>query len=189
MTAGRSCARRSGRSGPASLSPRQPPDPRLALSPDERAIVNRQKVWFVEEIAALPLALLPGACDLGPDYLRPQVEMPVQFRATEATETAAWPAEDWWHGFDSRELNALVEQARTQNFDIVAAIARIRQADAQVRIAGAAAARIRRSISTTTASARRMSPTRWTSGARTALPGSPPRRWRCSAGSTSRWSR
>jgi NodT family efflux transporter outer membrane factor (OMF) lipoprotein len=87
---------------------------------------------------ALPLALLPGACDLGPDYLRPQVEMPVQFRATEATETAAWPAEDWWHGFDSRELNALVEQARTQNFDIVAAIARIRQADAQVRIAGAA---------------------------------------------------
>ena len=87
---------------------------------------------------ALPLALLLGACDLGPDYLRPQVEMPVQFRATEATETAAWPAEDWWRGFDSPELNALIEQARTQNFDIVAAIARIRQADAQVRIAGAA---------------------------------------------------
>jgi NodT family efflux transporter outer membrane factor (OMF) lipoprotein len=31
-----------------------------------------------------------------------------------------------------------MEQARTQNFDIIAAIARIRQADAQVRIAGAA---------------------------------------------------
>ena len=40
---------------------------------------------------ALPLALLLGGCDLGPDYLRPQVEMPVQFRATEATEAEAWP--------------------------------------------------------------------------------------------------
>ena len=63
--------------------------------------------------------------------------MPVQFRATAATEAAAWPSDDWWRGFDSAELNALIEQARAQNFDIAAAIARIRQADAQVRIAGA----------------------------------------------------
>ena len=64
--------------------------------------------------------------------------MPVQFRATEATEAAAWPSDDWWRGFNSTELNALIEQARAQNFDIAAAIARVRQADAQVRIAGAA---------------------------------------------------
>ena len=63
--------------------------------------------------------------------------MPVQFRATEATEAAAWPSDDWWRGFHSPELNALIEQARAQNFDIAAAIARMRQADAQVRIAGA----------------------------------------------------
>jgi outer membrane protein, multidrug efflux system len=89
-------------------------------------------------IGVLPLVLLLGACDLGPDYQRPEVEMPVQFRATEATEAAAWPSEDWWRGFRSSDLNALIEQARTQNFDIAAAIARIRQADAQVRIVGAA---------------------------------------------------
>ena len=35
-------------------------------------------------------------------------------------------------------MNALIEQARARNFDIQAAIARVRQADAQVRIAGAA---------------------------------------------------
>ena len=87
---------------------------------------------------AVPLALLLGGCDLGPDYLRPEVEMPVQFRATEATGAEAWPSEDWWRGFNSSDLNALIEQARAQNFDIAAAIARIRQADAQVRIAGAA---------------------------------------------------
>jgi outer membrane protein, multidrug efflux system len=85
----------------------------------------------------LPLALLLGGCDLGPDYQRPEVEMPVAFRATEASETQAWPSEDWWRGFNSSELDALIEAARVENFDIVAAIARIRQADAQVRIAGA----------------------------------------------------
>ena len=87
--------------------------------------------------SALPLALVLGACDLGPDYQRPEVEMPVQFRATEATGAAAWPSDDWWRGFDSAELNTLIEQARAQNFDIAAAIARVIQADAQVRIAGA----------------------------------------------------
>ena len=86
----------------------------------------------------LPLALLVGGCDLGPDYQRPEVEMPVQFRATEASEAEAWPSEDWWRGFRSHELTALIEQARAQNFDLAAAIARVRQADAQVRIAGAA---------------------------------------------------
>ncbi len=86
----------------------------------------------------MPLVLLLAACDLGPDYQRPEVEMPVEFRATPATEAAAWPSEDWWRGFNSPDLNALIEQARAQNFDIAAAIARIRQADAQVRIAGAA---------------------------------------------------
>src|SRR4051812_4063912 len=88
-------------------------------------------------LGALPLLLL-GGCNLGPDYQRPQVELPVQFRATTETGAEAWPSDDWWRGFNSPELNGLIEQARAQNFDIAAAIARIRQADAQVRIAGAA---------------------------------------------------
>ena len=85
----------------------------------------------------MPVVVLLGGCNLGPDYQRPEVEMPVEFRATPATEAAAWPSEDWWRGFKSHELNSLIEQARVQNFDIAAAIARVRQADAQVRIAGA----------------------------------------------------
>jgi len=86
---------------------------------------------------ALPLVLVLGGCNLGPDYTRPEVEMPVQFRATDASAAEAWPSEDWWRGFRSPDLDALIEQARAQNFDIAAAIARVRQADAQVRIAGA----------------------------------------------------
>lgn len=83
-------------------------------------------------------ALLPlAACDLGPDYQRPDAEIPAAFRA--ASDPAAnWPRDDWWTGFRSPELDALIDAARTNNFDIAAAVARVRQADAQVRIAGAA---------------------------------------------------
>jgi multidrug efflux system outer membrane protein len=81
--------------------------------------------------------LLLAACNLGPDYQRPELEIPAQFRATPATEAAAWPATDWWRGFNSPELDQLIDEARAQNFDIQAAIARVKQADAQVRIAGA----------------------------------------------------
>ena len=82
-------------------------------------------------------ALMLAGCDLGPQYHRPSLDVPAAYRATPQSATAAWPAADWWRGFHSRELNALIEQARVQNFDIAAAIARVRQADAQVRIAGA----------------------------------------------------
>ncbi len=82
------------------------------------------------------LVLLSG-CDLGPDYKRPSLDIPAAYRATPQSAEAAWPSADWWQGFHSAELNDLIAQARNQNFDIAAAIARVRQADAQVRIAGA----------------------------------------------------
>jgi outer membrane protein, multidrug efflux system len=82
-------------------------------------------------------ASLLSGCDLGPNYHRPSPDVPPAYRATPETAAAAWPSADWWQGFRSPELNTLIEQARVQNFDIAAAIARVRQADAQVRIAGA----------------------------------------------------
>lgn len=80
---------------------------------------------------------LVGGCDMGPDYKRPSLDVPAAYRATPQSAAAAWPSADWWRGFNSPELNGLIEKARVQNFDIAAAVARVRQADAQVRIAGA----------------------------------------------------
>jgi NodT family efflux transporter outer membrane factor (OMF) lipoprotein len=51
--------------------------------------------------------------------------------------SAAWPSADWWQGFGSLQLNGLIEDAQRANDDIAAAIARVREADAQARIAGA----------------------------------------------------
>jgi multidrug efflux system outer membrane protein len=88
-------------------------------------------------LLALAAVAILAACDIGHDYRRPALDLPAAYRATPATEAAAWPSPDWWQGFRSPELTTLIEAARAHNFDIAAAIARVRQADAQVRIAGA----------------------------------------------------
>ncbi|HEY2401342.1 MAG TPA: TolC family protein, partial [Steroidobacteraceae bacterium] len=56
---------------------------------------------------------------------------------TTATTVTAWPSADWWRGFGSSQLNDLISQAQKANDDIGSAVARVRQADAQVLIAGA----------------------------------------------------
>ena len=45
---------------------------------------------------------------------------------------------DWWRTFGSTELDAVVRQAMTGSNDIAAAVARVHQASAQARMAGAA---------------------------------------------------
>jgi len=64
------------------------------------------------------------------------IDMPRAYQA-EHRATGNRPALDWWRGFGSPELTKLIEQAQNANFDIAAAIARIVQADAQSKIAGA----------------------------------------------------
>jgi multidrug efflux system outer membrane protein len=54
-----------------------------------------------------------------------------------AKTPAAWPSTDWWRGFGSAQLDDFIAQAQRANDDIGAAVARVRQADAQVQIAGA----------------------------------------------------
>ena len=77
------------------------------------------------------------ACNLGPHYKRPDIPPPQAWREAPGSEQPGWPSSDWWRGFNSPTLNDLMDQARVANDDLGAAIARIQQADAQARIAGA----------------------------------------------------
>jgi len=65
------------------------------------------------------------------------VDVPPTYKEGGGKSRAALPAPDWWRGFRSRELTTLVERAHLDNLDIAAAVARIEQADATTRIAGA----------------------------------------------------
>jgi NodT family efflux transporter outer membrane factor (OMF) lipoprotein len=78
-----------------------------------------------------------AGCSVGPDYQRPTTEAPAAW-LTAQQGNAAWPAAGWWHGFGSNELDQFIAEAEHNNDDLAAAIARVREADAQVRISGAA---------------------------------------------------
>jgi outer membrane protein, multidrug efflux system len=87
-------------------------------------------------------ALLTG-CSVGPTYKRPDVALPAQWHesagvAGSGGSASVWPAADWWHGFGSARLDELIAEAERNNDDLAGAIARVQEADAQARIAGAA---------------------------------------------------
>ncbi len=63
--------------------------------------------------------------------------MPAAFEASVAPG-GSWPSQDWYRGFASQELQTLIEQAATNNLDLAMARARVTQADARARQAGAA---------------------------------------------------
>jgi outer membrane protein, multidrug efflux system len=83
--------------------------------------------------AILLLAL--GGCSVVPTYHHPDLPQPTAWRNT-APASVDWPRVDWWQDFGSMQLDGFMAQAKAGNDDIAAAIARVRQADAQVRIAG-----------------------------------------------------
>jgi NodT family efflux transporter outer membrane factor (OMF) lipoprotein len=92
-------------------------------------------------VLLLALGLPLAGCLLTDDKLDPALDIPAAYNAgpkSEKVAEAALPKLDWWRGFRSRELSEIVEQARESNLDISAAVARVVQADAQSRIAGAA---------------------------------------------------
>jgi multidrug efflux system outer membrane protein len=78
-----------------------------------------------------------AGCDPGPMQRVPPPDLPTQWRTLPASTQPVWPGDAWWRGFNSPDLDQLIAEAEVQNFSIAAAVARIRQADAQLRIAGA----------------------------------------------------
>src|SRR5664279_2209960 len=95
---------------------------------------------FVALLQGFCLMLSLGGCLLTGDKLDPALDIPQVYddgpKNPVVTE-AAVPPLDWWRSFRSKELTEVIEEARAANLDIAAAIARIVQADAQARVAGA----------------------------------------------------
>jgi NodT family efflux transporter outer membrane factor (OMF) lipoprotein len=96
------------------------------------------RVRRLARVAALGFAPLLAGCWLRPDPPDLKIDVPESYVTARKGPDSGLPALDWWRGFGSRELTALMEEAQTANLDIAAAVARIDQADAQVRITNAA---------------------------------------------------
>ena len=82
--------------------------------------------------------LLPAACALQPDPVPGMAAGPNRFREAEPGTPARWPDPNWWRGYGSVELERLMRRMASENLDLAAAAARVRQADASARIAGSA---------------------------------------------------
>jgi outer membrane protein, multidrug efflux system len=74
-------------------------------------------------------------CSVGTPYRRPDIPLPREWH--DPATASVWPSADWWHGFGSARLDELIAEAERSNDDLAGAIARVQEADAQARIAGA----------------------------------------------------
>lgn len=88
----------------------------------------------------LLLLVLATACVQAPPVTSPDtgIDPPDSWSAVdERDEAAVSVAADWWRAFEDPGLAAAVEEALAGNTDLLAAAARVRQAEAAARIAGA----------------------------------------------------
>jgi NodT family efflux transporter outer membrane factor (OMF) lipoprotein len=87
----------------------------------------------------LGIAGFYSGCSIGPDFVQPKIGSPNSFtrQTLSPQETNRQVSQkiqdDWWRAYGSPELNALVELALKNNFDIEAASANLKVAQANVR--------------------------------------------------------
>lgn len=87
-------------------------------------------------LSVLSLCLLLNACTGNPPAIDSGIAPPAAWQFAER-DAAQVTNQQWWTQFGSPQLNRLVEQARRDSFDVAAATARVRQAQASAVIAGA----------------------------------------------------
>jgi multidrug efflux system outer membrane protein len=88
-------------------------------------------------LAALAVgSVLAGGCAVGPDYVRPAVEPPEQFKSQAAGEAAPPVPTEWWRLYGDPELDQLIVTATASNQSLRQAVARVDEARALARVAG-----------------------------------------------------
>ncbi len=96
--------------------------------------MNIYSRWFLY----LALGLMLTGCTLGPNYVQPDLDVPLTFKEgapwKEATPQDRLPKGKWWEIYGDPLLNQLEEEATTANQDLAAAFARVTQARAISRI-------------------------------------------------------
>jgi multidrug efflux system outer membrane protein len=84
---------------------------------------------------ALAFVTLAG-CAVGPNYQRPKVASPAQFRGQlSPTQAASLADRPWWEIFNDPTLASLIDEALRNNYDLRAAGWRVEQARAEAGIA------------------------------------------------------
>lgn len=103
-----------------------------------------RRAFRLSPLSPLLAALLLSACTVGPDYQRPAASLPNAFQEAPVATANRENHENstvnarWWSLFQDETLSRLMDQALRGNADLRSAMARVEQADAAAREAGAA---------------------------------------------------
>ena len=85
------------------------------------------KLTFVAGVLCL---LWVAGCAVGPDYKTPDARAPVVFRGEESLTTNSLGDLPWWQLFQDTDLQALIQTALTNNYDLRVAVARVEESRA-----------------------------------------------------------
>jgi len=88
-------------------------------------------------LLVLTLPLFLGACMVGPDYKRPETNVPSGFGEATVASGAATVPHEWWKLYNDATLDDLVASGLAYNTDVLTAIARVEEAEAALREAKA----------------------------------------------------
>ncbi|MBX7490374.1 efflux transporter outer membrane subunit [Helicobacter turcicus] len=88
------------------------------------------KIYKVSLSIATILVLGFSGCSLSPKYSQPLINVPDSKEVSQSTQ-AMEIKEKWWEDFGDVHLNAFVEEALANNYDLLVAMERIEQARAQ----------------------------------------------------------
>ncbi len=101
-----------------------------------RHIPNIHRLALPAILIAAVFTLLTGCMRVGPDYVKPTPETPSAWRTT--SDPAVTPGKDivryWWTVFDDPLLTRLIGEADSGNLELKTAVARIKQARAQIGV-------------------------------------------------------
>jgi outer membrane protein, multidrug efflux system len=79
--------------------------------------------------ALLSATLILSGCAVGPNYVRPKVNVPTDFRGAEgAAQQASYADLPWWEVFKDDHLKSLIDTALANNYDLAIAVSRVEQA-------------------------------------------------------------
>jgi len=88
--------------------------------------------------AIFSLTLLVSGCAVGPNYVRPKVNAPADFRGVEgAAQQASYADQPWWEVFKDDQLKSLIDTALANNYDLAIAVSRVEQSRQLANVARA----------------------------------------------------
>jgi len=96
--------------------------------------MNLHRPPLRQRLTLLAITLTLSGCSLGPDFVRPTIDIPAQYREAQGWKQAepadTRPQPPWWEGFGDPVLNELANQVAISNQNVAAAAATYRQAEA-----------------------------------------------------------